>query len=198
MGLTVEAALTASPAFAAGTYTCTTPASGGTCGHLLHRSGQLAEHRLLRRERGERDDRLPGLDHPQHRYPARRAPSRATTTTSTPPCTQSTSGSGTTEHYILTCPLTDNPSPSQTGSYPVTFIANPGTDGGTATVSGTDTITVSNTTQACIAPASGGTSTTWAPGLHEHLHRAVRERDPRLGPGPVPEFDRHRLGRSSG
>ena len=29
-GLTAEAVLTAAPAFAAGTYTCTTPASGGT------------------------------------------------------------------------------------------------------------------------------------------------------------------------
>ncbi len=88
----------------------------------------------------------------------------STTTTSTPPCTQSTSGSGTTEHYILTCPLTDNPSTSETGTYPVTFSANPGTNGGAATVSGTDTITVSNTTQTCIAPASGGTATQMAPG----------------------------------
>ena len=29
-GITAEAVLTAGPAFAAGTYTCTTPASGGT------------------------------------------------------------------------------------------------------------------------------------------------------------------------
>ena len=163
MGLTVEAALTASPAFAAGTYTCTTPASGGTsvtfytgvansqsivCYGTSGVSGTTAYPASITLNSGT----LPA------------SAVESTSTSSTPPCTQSTSGSGTTEHYILTCPLTDNPSPSQTGSYPVTFIANPGTDAGTATVSGTDTITVSNTTQACIAPASGGTSTTWAPG----------------------------------
>ena len=34
---------------------------------------------------------------------------QGTTTSSSPACTTSTSGSGTTEHYILTCPITDNP-----------------------------------------------------------------------------------------
>ena len=61
----------------------------------------------------------------------------ATSTTSSPACTTSTSGSGTTEHYILTCPITDTPTPAQTGTYPVTFTANPGTDGGAAVTSGT-------------------------------------------------------------
>ena len=190
--------ITSSPAFAAGgTYTCTTPASGGTavtfyagvsnsqsivCYGVSGVSGTTAYPASITLNSGT----LPS------------GAVEATTTTSSPACTQSVSGSGTTEHYILTCPLTDNPTTSQVGSYPVTFVANPGTDGGTATVSGTDTITVSNTTQACTAPASGGTSTTMVPGYANTYTRRVRKRDPRFGPGPVPELDRHRLGRSSG
>ena len=157
-GLTVEGIITAGPAAAAGaTYTCTTPASGGTsvtfyagvtnsqsiaCYGVSGVSGTTAYPASITLHSGSLP---PGT-------------TEATTTTSTPACTTSTSGSGTTEDYILTCPISDNPTPSQTGSYPVTFTANPGTDGGTATNSGTDTITVSNTTQACIAPASGGTA----------------------------------------
>ncbi len=163
-GVTVEAVLTTTPAFAAAaTYTCTTPASGGTaatfytgvnnsqsivCYGVSGVSGTTAYPASITLNSGT----LPS------------GAVEATSTTSSPACTQSTSGSGTTEHYILTCPLTDNPTTSQLGTYPVTFVANPGTDGGTATTSGTDTITVSNTTQACIAPAAGGTATSMAPG----------------------------------
>ncbi len=163
-GVTVEAVLTTTPAFAAGaTYTCTTPASGGTA--VTFYTGVNNSQSIVCYG-------VSGVS-ATTAYPASitlnsgTLPSgavEATSTTSSPACTQSTSGSGTTEHYILTCPLTDNPTTSQLGSYPVTFVANPGTDGGTATVSGTDTITVSNTTQACIAPAAGGTTTSMAPG----------------------------------
>ena len=66
----------------------------------------------------------------------------STTTSSVPPCTQSTSGSGTTEEYILTCPLTEDAVTSDNGTYPVTFTANPGGDGGSAATSGTLTLTV--------------------------------------------------------
>ena len=91
--------------------------------------------------------------------------SQGTSTSSSPACVQSTTGSGTTEEYILTCAISDNPTPSQVGAgpgtggtYPISYTANPGTDGGTATNSGTLTITVSNTTQTCIDPATAGTS----------------------------------------
>ncbi len=157
-GLTVEGIVTAGPAAAAAaTYTCTTPASGGTsvtfysgvtnsqsivCYGVSGVSGTTAYPASITLNTGSLP---PGT-------------TEATTTTSTPACTTSTSGTGATEEYLLTCPISDNPTPTQTGSYPVTFTANPGTDGGTATNSGTDTITVSNTTQACIDPASGGTA----------------------------------------
>ncbi len=157
-GLTVEGIVTAGPAAAASaTYTCTTPASGGTsvtfytgvtnsqsiaCYGVSGVSGTTAYPASISLNTGSLP---PGT-------------TEATSTSSTPACTTSTSGSGTTEEYILTCPISDNPTPAQAGSYPVTFTANPGTDGGTALNSGTDTITVSNTTQACIDPASGGTA----------------------------------------
>ncbi len=163
-GLGVEAALTASPAFAApGTYTWTTPATGGTSATWY--TGVANSQSIVAYG-------VSGVSGTSA-YPASitlttgslpPGTTEATSTTSSPACTQSTSGSGTTEHYILTCPIADTPTPAQTGSYPVTFTVNPGTDGGTAVVSGTDTITVSNTTQTCIAPASGGTATTMAPG----------------------------------
>ena len=150
----------ATPAFAAGTYTCTTPASGGTsvtfydgvansesvvCYGTSGVSGTTAYPASITLNTGS----LPT------------GSVEATSTTSTPACTTSTSGSGTTEHYILTCPITDTPTSAQNGSYPVTFTANPGTDGGTAVNSGTLTITVAATTQTCIDPASGGTATTF-------------------------------------
>ncbi len=162
-GLTVEAALTASPAFAAGTYTWTTPATGGTS--VTWYTGVSNSQSIVAYG-------VSGVSGTSA-YPASitltsgslpPGTTEATSTTSSPACTQSTSGSGTTEHYILTCPIADTPTPAQTGSYPVTFTVNPGTDGGTGVTSGTDTITVSNTTQTCISPASGGTATTMAPG----------------------------------
>ncbi len=154
---------TATPAFAAGTYTCTTPASGGTavtfytgvansesvvCYGTSGVSGTTAYPASITVNTGSLP---PGS-------------TEATSTSSTPACTTSTSGTGTTEHYILTCPITDTPTSGQVGSYPVTFTANPGTDGGTAGTSGTLTVTVANTTQTCIDPASGGTSTTFYTG----------------------------------
>ncbi len=163
-GVTVEAALTSAPAFAAGaTYTCTTPASGGTAVTFYTGVNNSQSIVCYGVSGVTSTTAYPGsITLNSGTLPSGAAES--TTTTSSPACTQSTSGSGTTEHYILTCPVTDNPTTSQLGSYPVTFVANPGTDGGTATVSGTDTITVSNTTQACIAPAAGGTTTSMAPG----------------------------------
>ncbi len=54
----------------------------------------------------------------------------ATSTSSSPACTPSTSGSGLTEEYILTCPVAESPTASDIGTYPVTFTATPGANGG--------------------------------------------------------------------
>ena len=161
VALSITAATPASAA--AATYTCSTPASGGTavtfydgvansesivCYGVSGVSGTTAYPASITLNTGSLP---PGAVEP-------------TSTTSTPVCTTSTSGSGTTEHYLMTCPITDTPTAAQNGSYPVTFTANPGTDGGTATNSGTLTVTVAATTQTCIDPASGGTSTTFYTG----------------------------------
>ena len=83
----------------------------------------------------------------------------STSTSSTPPCVQSTSGSGTTEQYILTCPLTSTPTASDAGSYPFTF--TPTANGVTGPTSGTLTVNVANPTLTCTAPAAAGTNTTF-------------------------------------
>jgi uncharacterized repeat protein (TIGR01451 family) len=158
-GLATEAVLTAAPASAATpTYTCSTPASGGTsatfytgvtntenvaCYGVSGVSGTTAYPASITLNAGTLP---PGS-------------TQGTSTSSSPACTTSTSGSNTTEEYILTCAISDNPTPSQTGSYPgITYAVAPGTDGGTGITSGALSITVANTTQACIDPASGGTS----------------------------------------
>jgi uncharacterized repeat protein (TIGR01451 family) len=158
-GLTTEAVLTAGTAGAATpTYTCSTPASGGTsatfytgitntesvaCYGVSGVSGTTAYPASITLNAGTLP---PGS-------------TQGTSTSSTPACTTSTSGSGTTEEYILTCAISDNPTPAQTGSYPgITYAVAPGTDGGTGITSGALGITVSNTTQTCIDPATAGTS----------------------------------------
>jgi uncharacterized repeat protein (TIGR01451 family) len=90
--------------------------------------------------------------------------SEATTTSSSPACTQSTSGTGTSEQYILTCAITETPTGSDLGTYPVTFSAAPGANGGNTVTTGTWTLTVAAITPTCIAPASGGTATTFYEG----------------------------------
>jgi chitinase len=76
-------------------------------------------------------------------------------------CTQSTSGSGTTEQYILTCKITGTPSSADAGSYPLQFTPTASPNGGTATASGTLTLSVIAPTVTCIDPASAGTATTF-------------------------------------
>ena len=74
-------------------------------------------------------------------------------------CTQSTSGSGATENYILTCPLTENAVTADDGTYTATFTAaGPGGNG--SVTSGTLTLAVSPPTVACSTPAAGGTTAT--------------------------------------
>ena len=93
-------------------------------------------------------------------------PTFATSTSSSPACTTGTSGSGTTEDYILECALADTPTSADAGSYPLTFTATGAGGAGTAT-SGTLTVTVAPPTTTCTAPAAAGTSTSWVDGTAE-------------------------------
>ena len=88
----------------------------------------------------------------------------ATSTSSSPACTTGTSGSGTTEQYILECPFSGTPSASDAGTYAATFTATGAGGVGTAT-SGPLNITVNAATVTCIDPASGGTAATWHEGV---------------------------------
>ncbi len=87
----------------------------------------------------------------------------STSTSSTPPCTKSTSGSGLTEHYILTCPVTENAVTADNGVYTANFVASDSNNTATVT-SGTWTLTVAGPTTTCTAPAAGGTTTSWSDG----------------------------------
>ncbi len=151
-------------ALPAPTYTCTTPASGGTSVTWYDGSTAQTESPVCYGISGVSGvTAYPGsITLASGTLPS--AATEATSTTSSPACTQSTSGSGTTEHYILTCPITDTPTSAQNGTYPVTFSANPGTDGGTASTSGTLTINVTAAAYTCTTPAAGGTSVTWYDG----------------------------------
>ncbi len=104
----------------------------------------------------------------------------ATSTSSTPACTTSTSGSGLTEEYILTCAITETPTASDVGSYPVTFTATPGANGGTTVNTGTWTLTVAADNPTCIDPASGGTASHLLRGFGQQLHGRVRGPERRL------------------
>ena len=88
----------------------------------------------------------------------------ATSTSSSPACTLSTSGSGTTEQYILTCPQTEDAVSADNGSYSSTFTATDSTSGATTT-SGAWNLTVTGPTDVCTSPASGGTATTFKAGI---------------------------------
>jgi hypothetical protein len=85
----------------------------------------------------------------------------ATSTSSVPACTTSVSGTGLTEHYILTCAITETPTAADEGTYPVTFTASPGANGGNPVTSGTWTLTVAPVTMTCISPAVAGSTTTF-------------------------------------
>jgi hypothetical protein len=98
--------------------------------------------------------------------PADGNPTFATSTSSSPACTTGTSGSGTTEEYILECALADTPTSSDGGSYPLTFTAT-GPAGAGTTTSGTLTVTITPPTTTCSTPASGGTSVSWVDGTAE-------------------------------
>ena len=84
----------------------------------------MLRHRVRLGEPGQ----LPVRHHRQHRF----LPADATfqSVGGSPACTTSTSGSGNTEEYIDTCTITETPTAADLGSYPVTFTATPGANGG--------------------------------------------------------------------
>ena len=77
--------------------------------------------------------------------------------------TTTTSGSGTTEEYILECALAGTPLSDDGGTYPFTFTP---TDvaGNVAAASGTLNVNVSSPTSTCLDPAAAGTTTTFTDG----------------------------------
>ncbi len=77
--------------------------------------------------------------------------------------TTTTSGTGTTEEYILECALGATPQSDDAGSYPFTF-TNTSVDGLNSTASGTLTVKVQTPTTTCSAPAAAGTTTTFTDG----------------------------------
>ena len=104
-GITAEAVVTAAPASAATTITCTTPATGGT--NVTFDAGVANSQAIVCYE-------VTGISGTSA-YPASitvnsgALPADATFPTTTPGCVQSTSGNGTSEHYILTCTITETP-----------------------------------------------------------------------------------------
>ena len=159
-GITAEAVVTAAPAFAATTITCTTPATGGT--NVTFDAGVANTQAIVCYE-------ITGVTGTAA-YPASitvnsgALPADATFPTTTPGCVQSTSGSGTTEHYILTCTISETPTAGDVGSYSANFLAT-GSAGVSPLVTGNDNLTVTNAASTvCTTPASGGTATTFAVG----------------------------------
>ncbi len=77
--------------------------------------------------------------------------------------TTTTSGTGTTEEYILECALGATPQADDAGSYPFTFTST-SVDGVNTTTSGTLTVKIQAPTTTCSAPAAAGTTTTFTDG----------------------------------
>ena len=156
-GLTVEAVITAAPAFAATTTTCTAPATGGTSQTFVVGAANTYSVACYGQSGVTNTTAYPSAIN----VTAGALPADASFPTTTPGCTQSTSGSGTTEHYILTCNITETPVTGDIGTYTPKFTATASPNGGTTVQSGTLTLSVVGPNTVCTAPASGGTSQTF-------------------------------------
>ena len=161
-GITVEAVIAASPASATTITQCTAPATGGTAQTFVE--GTAATYSVA----CEGESGVSGTTaYPSSITIASGAlpVSGDLTLASGAGCAQSTSGSGTTEQYILTCKITGTPTAADAGTYPLTFAATASPNGGSNATSGTLTLTVAAPTVTCIDPASGGTAATWHEGV---------------------------------
>jgi len=149
------------------TVTCIDPASGGTSTTFYEGSASSYTVECEEQSGDSGVSAYPSaINIATGSLPADGNPTFATSTSSSPACTTGTSGSGTTEEYILECALADTATASDGGSYPLTFTATG--DGGVGSVtSGTLTVTISPPTTTCSTPASGGTSVTWVDGTAE-------------------------------
>ncbi len=146
------------------TISCIDPASGGTATNFYENSANSYTVECEAQSGISGTTAYPSsINIATGALPADGNPTFATSTSSSPACTTGTSGSGTTEEYILECALADTPTNADSGSYPLTFTAaGPAGDG--SVTSGTLTVTITPPTTTCTAPASGGTSTTWIDG----------------------------------
>ena len=125
------------------TYTCVDPASGGTSTTFAEGATDAYTVKCEGTSGVTATTAFPSsISIASGALPGDANQTFATSTSSTPACTMATSGLGTTEEYILECLLTAKPTCEDVGSYPLSFTANPGTDGGTAVTSGILTIKV--------------------------------------------------------
>jgi hypothetical protein len=163
---TVTALLGSTPAGAATTYQCIDPVAAGNATNFIE--GTVSTY-TVECEGASGISGTPAypsaINIASGGLPVDANQTFATTTASSPACTTSTSGSGTTEQYILLCAFSATPTSSDAGTYPLTFTASPGTAGGSAVTSGTLTITVKQaTTSSCIDPVTAGSATNFIEG----------------------------------
>ena len=159
---------------------------------LLHGCEQLAEHRLLRRERCERDDRLSRLHHPQFRHVAQRR--RRSDEHHQFPCLHP-------EHLRLGhhralhphLPADRQPHHLAARYLPGHLRRQPGNRRRNRHHIRHRHDHRLQHHPGLHRPRGGWHRHLHGTGVHQHLHGPMRERDPCLRPGAIPQLDHHRL-----
>ena len=192
-GLTVEAVITAGPAFAASAVTCIDPASAGTA--TTFHAGVASYYTVeCEEETGiSGTSAYPTITVNTSTLPADGTPTLATGAA----CTTATSGSGASEEYIEECEYSDTPTAADESgtAYTANFTATPGSFTGstlTPITSGTLSVTINAPTVTCIDPASGGTSSTFYEGSSNSYTVECEETSGLSSEHRVPELDPHR------
>ena len=167
IGLTVEAVITASPAFAASAVTCIDPASGGTA-TTFHAGVTGSSYTVeCEEETGiSGTSAYPTITVATNTLPADGNPTLASGSS----CTTTTTGSGASEEYVEECAFKDSATAADESAtpYTATFTATPGAFTGstlTPITSGTLSVTINAPTVTCIDPAAGGTAATFHEGF---------------------------------
>ena len=164
-GTAIEATIAATPAAAAQANGCIDPATGGSSQTFVEGVPSSTYTVECEEETGiSGTSAYPTITIATGSLPADGSPSLASGAS----CSTATSGTGATEEYIEECKLTDSPTSSDGGTYPLTFTSTPGTFAGSTlspATSGTLTVTISPPAVTCIDPASGGTAATWHEGV---------------------------------
>ena len=124
------------------TTTCSTPASGGTTASWVDGTAETVTLNCYSQgfTTSGAGDYPASITINSGSVPSDAA--EATSLTSSPACTNATSGSGTAEEYELQCKITDTPVAADNGTYHASFLATGGTAGAPNTISGTLTINV--------------------------------------------------------